>query len=128
MLFESVLIFFFFSFLVGTVAAALLEEDKGFTIRKAAASKQASRDQFQNRRVKEQSSIDTKKASGAQDLSALKKEQEKLADEREKLQKVSEKNDKVLFCSSQMFCCSLRRKRPRKKLVRSEAQAPLAIE
>ncbi len=32
----------------------MLEEDKGFTIRKAAASKQASREKFQNRRVKEQ--------------------------------------------------------------------------
>lgn len=77
----------------------LLEEDKGFTIRKAAASKQANRDQFQNRRVKEQSSIDTKKAAVSQDLSALKREQEKLAMERDKLQKVAEKNtrDEFLF-------------------------------
>ena len=76
---------------VGTVIPSMLEEDKGFTIRKAAASKQASREKFQNRRVKEKTSIETKKnASGSSDLGALKKEQEKLALERDRLLKEKE--------------------------------------
>jgi hypothetical protein len=68
----------------------MLEEDKGFTIRRAAASKQASREKFQNRRDKEQGAIETKKTGSAGDISALRKEQDKLAQERERLQKEKE--------------------------------------
>ncbi len=106
--------FFFYVFvLVGTVASSMLEEDKGFTIRKAAASKQASRDQFQNRRVKEQTSIDTKKA-GSADLSALKKEQEKLAMERDKLQKVCH-SGKAKFCVILVLPFLSRTRKPKKR-------------
>jgi hypothetical protein len=87
---------------VGIVHPAMLEEDKGFTIRKAAASKQASREKFQNRRVKEQGAIETKKTGSAGDISALRKEQDKLAQERERLQKEKEVRRGALylrFCS-----------------------------
>merc|ERR1711916_174195 len=76
---------------VGFVDPKHLEEDKGFTIRRAAAQKQASRDQFANRRNKEARVLANTKKSGSQkDMEHIRKEQEKLQQEREQMQAKSQ--------------------------------------
>ena len=82
---------------VGSVNPQHVEEDKGFTIRRATAQKQASRDQFANRRKKESSNLEKNKGDSSRDLNHLKKEQELLQKERDEIQRTKEerKNARV---------------------------------
>lgn len=73
----------------GLVHASMLEEDKGFTIRRAAARKEEARGQFRDRRTKEQQNV-TETSKKTTDIESLKKEQERLQQEREKLQEMKE--------------------------------------
>jgi len=78
---------------IGLVSSKMVEEDKGYTIRRASALKEQTRGQFRKTREKETSARVVTRKSDTQvalELEALKIEQEKLQAERDKLHKEQE--------------------------------------